>query len=126
MTATTKPNTKKPVLFDTDKLFPHPKNAKKHPKDHFADDAIRDAAWLELRHDLPGGEAHMKALMERAERLHLKQTAADDLLKAIREVERGRRVLSPTIASRFQVTSSEPVLSSCQTARVSPMWHGGA
>jgi len=33
MTATTKPNTKKPVLFDTDKLFPHPKNAKKHPKE---------------------------------------------------------------------------------------------
>jgi DNA-binding NarL/FixJ family response regulator len=38
----------------------------------------------------------------------IKQTAADDLLKAIREVERGRRVLSPTIASRFQVTNREP------------------
>jgi DNA-binding NarL/FixJ family response regulator len=32
----------------------------------------------------------------------IKQTAADDLLKAIREVERGKTVFSPSIASRFQ------------------------
>ncbi|MDB6111360.1 MAG: LuxR family transcriptional regulator [Pedosphaera sp.] len=48
----------------------------------------------------------------------IKQTAADDLLKAIREVERGRRVLSPSIASRFQVTSSEPVANKPNAAPV--------
>ena len=37
----------------------------------------------------------------------IKQTAAEDLLRAIRETERGKRVLSPAIASRFQVTHRE-------------------
>jgi DNA-binding NarL/FixJ family response regulator len=34
----------------------------------------------------------------------LKQTAANDLLKAIREVDKGKRVFSPTIARRFHET----------------------
>jgi DNA-binding NarL/FixJ family response regulator len=38
----------------------------------------------------------------------IKQSAADDLLKAIREVQRGHRVLSPAIASRLSVTNREP------------------
>ncbi len=38
----------------------------------------------------------------------IKQSAADDLLKAIREVERGHRVLSPAIANRLSVTGHEP------------------
>ncbi|EEF62757.1 two component transcriptional regulator, LuxR family [Pedosphaera parvula Ellin514] len=37
----------------------------------------------------------------------IKQTAADDLLKAIRDVERGKTVFSPSIASRFQDTRKD-------------------
>jgi len=37
----------------------------------------------------------------------VKQSAAGDLLKAIREVERGRRVLSPSIASRLSLTGDQ-------------------
>lgn len=34
----------------------------------------------------------------------VKQSAADDLLKAIREVQRGKKAFSPSIATRFQDT----------------------
>ncbi|MDB6017933.1 MAG: LuxR family transcriptional regulator [Pedosphaera sp.] len=38
----------------------------------------------------------------------IKQTAANELLRAIREVERGRRVLSPAIANRLPSAQREP------------------
>jgi soluble lytic murein transglycosylase len=85
--------------------------AKKHPKDRFADDAIRDAAWLELRHDLPGGEAHMKALMTRAERLHLKQTAADALWELARySFHRKRYDKSLPLFERYAGTDDGPMV----------------
>jgi soluble lytic murein transglycosylase len=41
--------------------------AKKFPQHKLAMDALHDAAWLELRHELPGGEAHMRAFVAEAE-----------------------------------------------------------
>ncbi len=42
--------------------------AKRYPDHKLAIDALHDAAWLELRHDLPGGEAHMRAFLLDAEK----------------------------------------------------------
>ncbi|HKU41034.1 MAG TPA: transglycosylase SLT domain-containing protein [Polyangiales bacterium] len=42
--------------------------ADKNPKHRNAQEALHDAAWLELRHELPGGEAHMKAFLKSAEK----------------------------------------------------------
>jgi soluble lytic murein transglycosylase len=53
--------------------------AKTYPKDQLAGSALQNAAWLELRHDLPGGEAHMQAFLKRAERTHSKRALADPL-----------------------------------------------
>ncbi|HEY2735570.1 MAG TPA: hypothetical protein VGI70_16350, partial [Polyangiales bacterium] len=53
--------------------------AKKYPRDPLANDAIHDAAWLELRHDLPGGEQHMRGLLRDAERTGAKRNVADAL-----------------------------------------------
>lgn len=38
----------------------------------------------------------------------VKQSAADDLLRAIREVQKGKKAFSPSIASRFQDVLSRP------------------
>jgi len=53
--------------------------AKQYPKERMAADALRDAAWLELRHDMPGGEAHMQAFLKRAEKSGARQTVQDSL-----------------------------------------------
>ncbi len=42
--------------------------ARKNPKHKRAADALHDAAWLELRHELRGGEANMKKFLKDAER----------------------------------------------------------
>ncbi len=42
--------------------------AKRFPDSRFTSDALHDAAWLELRHDLPGGEAHMRAFLADADK----------------------------------------------------------
>ncbi|MEY4576887.1 MAG: hypothetical protein RL701_1590, partial [Pseudomonadota bacterium] len=47
------------------------------PRDRNAAEADQRAAWLELRHNLPGGEKHMRALLERAERTGNKSTQAE-------------------------------------------------
>lgn len=55
-----------------------------------------------------GDDEYVKRLAEVGATGYLiKQTAADDLLKAIREVERGKTVFSPSIASRFQEKKPE-------------------
>jgi soluble lytic murein transglycosylase len=42
--------------------------AKENPKHRLAREALHDAAWLELRHDMRGGEAHMKEFLKDAEK----------------------------------------------------------
>lgn len=55
-----------------------------------------------------GDDEYVKRLAEVGATGYLiKQTAADDLLRAIREVERGKTVFSPSIASRFQEKKPE-------------------
>ncbi|MDB6066020.1 MAG: degU 2 [Pedosphaera sp.] len=50
-----------------------------------------------------GDDEYVQRLTEVGAKGYLiKQTAANDLLKAIREVEKGRSAFSPSIASRFQ------------------------
>lgn len=53
--------------------------AKQYPKEHMAAEALHDAAWLELRHDMPGGEEHMRAFLKRAEKSGARHTIADSL-----------------------------------------------
>jgi soluble lytic murein transglycosylase len=55
------------------------KFAKTYPKDQLAQSALHNAAWLELRHDLPGGEAHMEAFLKRAERARNKRALSEPL-----------------------------------------------
>ena len=53
--------------------------AQRYPRDRWAFEAKERAAWLELRHNLPNGEKHMRAILERAERTGAKGTAATAL-----------------------------------------------
>ncbi|MET0386756.1 MAG: transglycosylase SLT domain-containing protein [Polyangiales bacterium] len=53
--------------------------ADRYPKDRLVTDALRNAAWLELRHNLPGGEEHMRAILKRAERSGSKQALGQAL-----------------------------------------------
>jgi soluble lytic murein transglycosylase len=53
--------------------------AQQNPKHRFAQAAMHDAAWLELRHDLPGGEAHMKAFLKDAEKRKERELATSAL-----------------------------------------------
>jgi len=46
--------------------------AKRYPRERLAADAVERAAWLELRHNLPGGEAHTQAIADRAAKSHNK------------------------------------------------------
>jgi soluble lytic murein transglycosylase len=64
---------------DADAVRAYKAFAKRYPKDPLAADAIHDAAWLELRHDLPGGEAHMRALLREAERSGSKHNQGEAL-----------------------------------------------
>src|SRR4051812_43095827 len=55
-----------------------------------------------------GDDEYVKRLAEVGATGYLiKQTAADDLLKAIRDVEKGKTVFRPSIASRFQQRKSD-------------------
>lgn len=53
--------------------------AKANPKHRNAQEAMHDAAWLELRHDLSGGEAHMKEFLKDAEKRKEKELATSAL-----------------------------------------------
>jgi soluble lytic murein transglycosylase len=53
--------------------------AQQNPKHPHAREAMHDAAWLELRHDLPGGEAHMKAFLKDAEKRKERELATSAL-----------------------------------------------
>jgi soluble lytic murein transglycosylase len=64
---------------DADAVRAYREFAKRYPKDPLAADAVHDAAWLELRHDLPGGETHMKALLRDAERSGSKHAQGEAL-----------------------------------------------
>jgi DNA-binding NarL/FixJ family response regulator len=60
-----------------------------------------------------GDDEYVKRLTEvGASGYLIKQTAAAELLKAIRDVEKGHMALSPSIASRFQDNPSPPSSSS--------------
>ena len=53
--------------------------AKRFPRDSLSSDALHGAAWLELRHNLPGGEAHMRELLRKAERRGAKTTVMESV-----------------------------------------------
>jgi soluble lytic murein transglycosylase len=53
--------------------------AKANPKHRNAQEALHDAAWLELRHDLKGGEAHMKEFLKDAEKRKERELATSAL-----------------------------------------------
>ncbi len=56
-----------------------------------------------------GDDEYVQRLNEVGARGYLiKQTAATDLMKAIREVQKGRKAFSPSISSRFQEMSRQP------------------
>ena len=56
-----------------------------------------------------GDDEYVQRLTEVGARGYLiKQTAATDLMKAIRDVQKGRKAFSPSIASRFQEMSRPP------------------
>jgi soluble lytic murein transglycosylase len=53
--------------------------AKRYPDSRYADDAMHDAAWLELRHDMPRGEANMRAVLVQAEKANDREHTASAL-----------------------------------------------
>lgn len=53
--------------------------AKTNPKHRNAKEALHDAAWLELRHDLKGGEAHMTEFLKDAEKRKERELATSAL-----------------------------------------------
>jgi soluble lytic murein transglycosylase len=53
--------------------------AQQNPKHPRAREAVHDAAWLELRHDMAGGEAHMKAFLKDAEKRKEREFATSAL-----------------------------------------------
>ena len=50
-----------------------------NPKHRNAQEALHDAAWLELRHDLGGGEKNMKAFLKSAEKRNDRELATSAL-----------------------------------------------
>lgn len=82
--------------------------AKRFPKDRLTADALHDAAWLELRHNMPGGEAHMRAILKRAEKLRAKQTIADSLWDlALHGFQTARYDRALPLFERYATTSDD-------------------
>jgi soluble lytic murein transglycosylase len=65
--------------LDADAVRAYRAFAKRYPKDPLTADALHDAAWLELRHDMPGGEARMRTLLHEAEQRGVKRTVTEAL-----------------------------------------------
>lgn len=85
--------------------------AKRFPRDRLTADALHDAAWLELRHDMPGGEAHMRAILQRAERQHAKQTIADSLWDlALHAFQTAHYDRALPLFERYATTSDDPMV----------------
>jgi soluble lytic murein transglycosylase len=85
--------------------------AKRFPRDRLTADALHDAAWLELRHDMPGGEAHMRAILQRAERLRAKQTVADCLWDlALHAFQTAHYERGLPLFERYATTSDDPMV----------------
>ena len=87
------------------------KFAKTYPKDHLASSALHNAAWLELRHDLPGGEAHMQAFLKRAERTHNKRALAEPLWQLAQYAFKHKRYKqSLPLFERYATTADGPMV----------------
>ena len=87
------------------------KFAKTYPKDHLANSALRNAAWLELRHDLPGGEAHMQAFLKRAERSRNKRALSEPLWQLAQYAFKHQRFKqSLPLFERYATTADGPMV----------------
>jgi soluble lytic murein transglycosylase len=87
------------------------KFAKTYPKDQLANSALHNAAWLELRHDLPGGEAHMQAFLKRAERTHNKRALSEPLWQLAQYAFKHQRYKqSLPLFERYATTADGPMV----------------
>lgn len=85
--------------------------AKKYPKDQLANSALHNAAWLELRHDLPGGEAHMQAFLKRAERTRNKRALSEPLWQLAQYAFKHQRYKqSLPLFERYATTADGPMV----------------
>jgi soluble lytic murein transglycosylase len=87
------------------------KFAKTYAKDQLASSALHNAAWLELRHDLPGGEAHMQAFLKRAERTHNKRALSEPLWQLAQYAFKHQRYKqSLPLFERYATTAEGPMV----------------
>jgi|GEM_PF-1222784 len=87
------------------------KFAKTYPKDNLANSALHNAAWLELRHDLPGGEAHMQAFLKRAERTRNKRALSEPLWQLAQYAFKHQRYKqSLPLFERYATTADGPMV----------------
>ena len=87
------------------------KFAKTYPKHHLAGSALHNAAWLELRHDLPGGEAHMQAFLKRAERTRNKRALSEPLWQLAQYAFKHQRYKqSLPLFERYATTADGPMV----------------
>jgi soluble lytic murein transglycosylase len=87
------------------------KFAKTYAKDQLASSALHNAAWLELRHDLPGGEAHMQAFLKRAERTHNKRALSEPLWQLAQYAFKHQRYKqSLPLFERYATTADGPMV----------------
>ncbi|HET8932139.1 MAG TPA: transglycosylase SLT domain-containing protein [Polyangiales bacterium] len=87
------------------------KFAKTYPKDQLASSALHNAAWLELRHDLPGGEAHMQAFLKRAERSRNKRALTEPLWQLAQYAFKHQRYKqSLPLFERYSTTADGPMV----------------
>lgn len=87
------------------------KFAKTYPKDPLANSALQNAAWLELRHDLPGGEAHMQAFLKRAERTRNKRALSEPLWQLAQYAFKHQRYKqSLPLFERYATTGEGPMI----------------
>ncbi|HTU63092.1 MAG TPA: lytic transglycosylase domain-containing protein, partial [Polyangiales bacterium] len=76
-----------------------------------ANSALHNAAWLELRHDLPGGEAHMQAFLKRAERTRNKRALSEPLWQLAQYAFKHQRYKqSLPLFERYATTADGPMV----------------
>lgn len=96
---------------DRDAVKAYYRFAKTYPKDHLANSALQNAAWLELRHDLPGGEAHMQAFLKRAERTRNKRALSEPLWQLAQYAFKHQRFKqSLPLFERYATTAAGPMV----------------
>jgi soluble lytic murein transglycosylase len=83
--------------------------AQQNPRHRFAQEALHDAAWLELRHEMKGGEAHMKAFLKDAEKRKDKERATSALWELAFYGFTQKRCDKETIAMFERYSQTSPV-----------------